>query len=69
MKNYSHHLDNGNVLNRRYSSIHYKLIRQNIDICTVNRDKKFWWDLVIWGTLYDVIHGWQADFRNVTRGT
>jgi hypothetical protein len=31
-----------------------------------NRDKKFCLNLVIWGTLYDVIHGWQADFQNVT---
>jgi hypothetical protein len=52
-----------------YRAICYKLIRRNIDICTVNRDKKFWLNLVIWGRFYDVIHGWQADFRNVTRGT
>jgi hypothetical protein len=47
----------------------YKLIRRNIDLGTVNRDKKFGWNLVIWGKCYDVIYGWQADFRNVTRGT
>jgi hypothetical protein len=41
---------------------------ENIDICTVNRDRKFWLNLVIWGRLYDVIHEWQADVRNVTRG-
>jgi hypothetical protein len=71
MKNYLHHHDNGNVLNR--SSMYIapfisKLSDANKDICTVNRDKKFWLNLVIWGTFYDVIHGWQADFRNVTRG-
>jgi hypothetical protein len=27
-------------------------MRRNIDICTVNRDKKFWLNLVIWGTFY-----------------
>jgi hypothetical protein len=66
----SHPHDNGNECIESnlhgYSSIHYKLIRRNIDICTVNRDKKFWLNLVIWGKFYDVIHGWQADFRNVT---
>jgi hypothetical protein len=28
----------------------------NIDICTVNRDKKFWLNLVIWGKYYGVIY-------------
>jgi hypothetical protein len=52
-----------------YRSIHYKLTRRNIDICTVNnKGKKFWLDLVIWEKCYGVIHGGQADFRNVTRG-
>jgi hypothetical protein len=49
-----------------YLTVQYKLIKRNIDIYTVNRDKKFWLNLVIWGRFYDVIHGWQADFRNVT---
>jgi hypothetical protein len=39
-----------------YLTVQYKLIRQNIDICTVNRDKKFWWNLVIWGKRYGVIY-------------
>jgi hypothetical protein len=52
-----------------YQSIHYKLIRQNIDNGSPNKDKTFWWNLVIWGKCYGVIYGWQADFRNVTRGT
>jgi hypothetical protein len=71
MKNYSHHNDNGNVRNRSSMDIYlfntnYKLIRQNIDICTVNRDNFFLLNLVIWGTFYGVIYGWQADFRNIT---
>jgi hypothetical protein len=37
-------------------------------ICTVNGDKTFWLNLIIWGRFYDVIYGWQADFQNVTRG-
>jgi hypothetical protein len=41
---------------------------RNIDMRTVNKDKKVWLNLVIWGQFYDVIHGWQTDFRNVTRG-
>jgi hypothetical protein len=45
-----------------YQFFQYKLISRNIDICTVNKDKKFWLNLVIWGRFYDVIHGWQADF-------
>jgi hypothetical protein len=32
----------------------YKLTRRNIDIRTVNKDTKFWWNLVIWGTFYGV---------------
>jgi hypothetical protein len=34
----------------------------------VNKDKMFWLNLVIWEKFYGVIYGWQADFRNVTRG-
>jgi hypothetical protein len=73
MKNYSHHHDNVNVLNQSSMDIAPFItnlfIRRNIDICTVNRDKKFGLNLVILGRFYDIIHGWQADFRNVTRGT
>ena len=36
----------------QYRSIHYKVMRRNIDICTVNRDKKFRLNLVIWGKFY-----------------
>jgi hypothetical protein len=32
---------------------------------TVNRDKTFWWNLVIWGRFYDLVQGWLADFRYV----
>jgi hypothetical protein len=51
-----------------YRFVQYKLIRPNIDICTVNRDKKCWLNLFIWGKCYGAIYGWQADFRNGTRG-
>jgi hypothetical protein len=51
-----------------YWSIYYKLTRRNIDIGTLNRDKKFQCILVIWGKFYEDIQGWQADFRIATRG-
>jgi hypothetical protein len=44
------------------------LLDQIIDIRTVNKGKKFGLNLVIWGTFYGVIYGWQADFRIATRG-
>jgi hypothetical protein len=52
-----------------YRFVQYKLTRQNIDICTGNMGKKFWFCSVIWGKCYGVIYGWQADFRNLTRRT
>ena len=35
---------------------------------TVNRDKKFWLNLVIWGKFYEDLYGWQADFESLGRG-
>ena len=43
-------------------------MRRNIDICTVNREKKFGLNLVIWGKFYEVVMGWQADFESPGRG-
>ena len=43
-------------------------MRQNIDICTVNRDKKFGCDLDIWGKFYRVVHDWKANFESPGRG-
>ena len=45
-----------------------KLTRRNIDICTLNRDKKLWLNLVIWGKFYEDVYGWQADFESPGRG-
>jgi hypothetical protein len=47
-------------------NVQYKLIKRNVDNGSLNKDKKVWLNLVIWGTSYGDIHGWQADFRNVT---
>jgi hypothetical protein len=48
--------------------IEYKLIGRNIDIGTLDRDKKFQCYLVIWGKFYEVVQGWQADFELPGRG-
>jgi hypothetical protein len=34
----------------------------------VNKEKKFQLNLVIWEKFYEVVQGWQADFRTATRG-
>jgi hypothetical protein len=41
---------------------------RNIDIGTLNKEKKFQCYLVIRGKFYEDIQGWQADFRIATRG-
>jgi hypothetical protein len=43
-------------------------VLRNIDIGTLNREKKFQCILVIWEKFYEVVQGWQADFRIATRG-
>ena len=71
MENYSHHHDNGNVLNRASMDIslfNTNLPDEKIDIDTVNRDKKFRLNLVIWGKFYEDIYGWQANFESPGRG-
>jgi hypothetical protein len=35
----------------------------------VNREKKFQCIMVIWGKFYEVVQGWQADFKSPGRGT
>ncbi|OEU12077.1 hypothetical protein FRACYDRAFT_244317 [Fragilariopsis cylindrus CCMP1102] len=37
-------------------------------IGTLNKGKKFWLNLDIWGKFYEYLYGWQADFRIATRG-
>jgi hypothetical protein len=51
-----------------YRSDQYKLIRRNLNIGTLNRDKKFQCYLFIWGKFYDDIQGWQANFELPGRG-
>jgi hypothetical protein len=41
-------------------------MRGNIDLRTVNKDKKFWLNLVIWGKFYGDVQGWQADLTTTT---
>ena len=43
-------------------------MRRNIDIGTLNKDKKFWLNLDIWGKFYEVVYGWQANFESPGRG-
>ena len=66
MENYSHPHDNGNVLNRTSMDIciQQKLIRQNIYCYTLNNGEKIRMNLVIWGRLYEVMYGWQANFES-----
>ena len=45
-----------------------KAYRRNIDIRTVNRDKNFGLNLVIWGKFYEDLHGWKAYFGSPGRG-
>ena len=43
-------------------------MRRNIDVVTLNKDKKFRLNLVIWGKFYKVVCGWQADFESLGGG-
>jgi hypothetical protein len=66
MENYSHPHDNRNVLNRTSMDIFIqrKLMRKNIDCYTLNNGEKIRMNLVIWGRLYEVMYGWQANFES-----
>ena len=43
-------------------------MRRNIDIYTLNKGKKFWLYLVIWGKFYEDVYDWQANFESPGRG-
>ncbi|OEU11608.1 hypothetical protein FRACYDRAFT_244725 [Fragilariopsis cylindrus CCMP1102] len=45
-----------------------KIPLKTIDIGTLNKGKKFWLNLDIWGKFYEYLYGWQANFELPGRG-
>ena len=43
-------------------------MRRNIDIGTLNKGKKVWLNLEIWGTFYEEVYNWKANFESPGRG-